>query len=101
MTVLLKKLVREEGVTMAREAIAERRMSWSEMVNNYPDQWVAVRDAEMNGPDIVSGILVAVKSDDEIEDFQLQHFDDGLRYRRTTEGFFNGITGSSVVISVD
>ena len=79
----------------------ERRMTWDEMVEKYPDQWVVVKDAEMSGPDVLSGILVAVKSDDEIGPYEIQNLGRGYKFRRTTEGFLNGITGSSIVISVD
>ena len=33
----------------------ENRMTWEEMAKKYPDQWVVVKDAVMDGPDIVSG----------------------------------------------
>ncbi len=79
----------------------EKRVTWQEMVDNYPDMWVVVRDAEMDGPDIISGILVDVKSDNDIGDYRIKNHNRGLKYRRTTEGFWNGITGSSIVISVD
>ncbi len=71
------------------------------MVEKYPDKWVAVKDAKKNGPDIVSGILVAVKSDDEIALYRVENHGKGYVFRRTTEGAFNGVTGSDVVISVD
>ena len=46
-----------------------KRMSWDEMVKEYPDRWVVIKNAEMNGPGIVSGIIVTVKTDDEIMRF--------------------------------
>lgn len=78
----------------------KRRMTWSEMVKAYPDMWVVVTNAVMDGPDIVSGDVVTVKSDDDIGAFRIANRKKYV-YRRTTEGFFNGITGSSIVISVD
>ena len=78
----------------------DKRLTWDEMVEKYPDMWVVVKDAEMDGPDVLSGTLVAVKADDEIDSFQIQTKGRGYKYRRTTEGFWNGITGSSIVISV-
>ena len=77
------------------------RLSWDEMVSRYPDKWVVVDDAEKDGPDVLSGILVAVKTDEEIGDYQADNFRKGYDFRRTTEGAFNGITGSDIVISVD
>ncbi len=79
----------------------KKRMTWQEMVRAYPDQWVVVKDAEMDGPDILSGILVTVKPDDDIGAYRVQNSGNGYEFRRTTEGFWNGITGSSIVISVD
>lgn len=78
-----------------------KRMTWNEMVKEYPDKWVVVDDAEKSGPDVISGILVAVKTDDEIGDYQADNFRKGYDFVRTTEGAFNGITGSDIVISVD
>ena len=79
----------------------EKRITWQEMVDKYPDMWVAVKDAEMDGPDILSGVLVDVKSDDDIAQYRINNKKKGYIFSRTTEGVFNGITGSSVVISVD
>lgn len=79
----------------------DNRMTWDEIVNKYPNMWVAIKDAEIDGSDILSGIVVAVKSDNDIDDFRIKNIRKGYRFRRTTEGFFNGITGSSIVISVE
>ena len=46
------------------------RMTWEEMVLNYPDRWVVLKDTEKDGPDVLSGVLVAVKTDDEIIPFE-------------------------------
>lgn len=81
--------------------LAETRMTWNEMVDKYPDMWVAVKDAQMDGPDIVSGIVVAVLSDIDVGQFRIKNKRKGLVFSRTTEGFFNGVTGSSIIISVD
>ena len=77
------------------------RLSWDEMVKRYPERWVVVDSAEKDGPDVLSGVLVAVKTDDEIGDYQAENFRKGYDFVRTTEGAFNGITGSDIVISVD
>ena len=47
-------------------------MKWEDMVEKYPDRWVAVGNAVMDGPNIVSGDVVAVKTDDEICDYEDQ-----------------------------
>ena len=75
-------------------------MTWEDMVREYPDRWVAVGNAVMDGPDIVSGDVVAVKTDDEICDYEDQHLREGLRFRRTTEGDWDGIINSDFAITV-
>ena len=77
------------------------RMTWNEMAEQYPDQWVAVKDAVKDGPDIVSGVLVAVKSDDEIIPYKVANYKKGYIFQRTTEGDFNGIISTDFSISVD
>ena len=38
-----------------------RRMRWEEMVDAFPDQWVAVQNAVMDGPDVIEGdVLCAI-----------------------------------------
>ncbi len=51
----------------------EKRITWQEMVDKYPDMWVAVKDAEMDGPDILSGVPVDVKSDDDIAQYHIKN----------------------------
>ena len=82
-------------------ATENRRMTWEDMVREHPDQWVVVKDAEKHGPDIISGILVDVKSDADIGAYRVKNSHSGYVFRRTTEEFFNGVTGSDVVISVN
>ena len=65
------------------------RMTWDEMVFSYPDQWVAVKDAEMDGADIVSGEVVAHLPDREMRKYRAEHFDAGLSFVRTTDGSIN------------
>ena len=76
-------------------------MRWEEMVNKYPEQWVAIKDAVMDGPDVVSGVVIAVLSDDEIIEYENTHGDDGIEYRRTTEGNWGGIIESNLIIELN
>ena len=76
-------------------------MTWDEMENRYPGQWVAVKDALMDGSDIVSGVVVAVRSDDDISDFRAEHQGEHLRFRRTTEDYDYGIINSNITIKID
>ena len=78
-----------------------KRMSWDEMVKEYPDRWVVIKDAEMDGPDIISGIIVTVKSDDDIMRFRIDNQKKGYKFYRTSEGDFYGITDADISISVD
>ena len=75
-------------------------MTWQDMVKEYPARWVAVSNAVMDGPDIVSGDVVAVKTDEEISDYQADPLREGLRFRRTTEGNWDGIVNSDLAICV-
>lgn len=77
------------------------RLSWDEMVSIYPDQWVAVKDAEMDGADIVSGEVVVAKSDREMRQFRMQNRRSGLVFRRTSDGDFDGFINSDIKIAVN
>lgn len=76
-------------------------MTWTEIIKAYPNRWVVLRDVVMDGPNILSGIVAAVKSDDEICDYESEHLRDGLIFRRTTEENWSGIVESNLVIEVD
>ena len=76
-------------------------MTWEEMVKKYPDQWVVIENAVMDGADIVSGTVVDVKSDDDIIPFRVNNQKKGYKFYRTTEGDFYGIIDADFSISVD
>ena len=78
----------------------DERVSWQYMSETYPDMWVAIREPEMDGPDVISGIIEAVLSDDEIIECENNHLYDGLKFRRTTEGNWGGIIESNFIIEV-
>ena len=77
----------------------DRRMTWEEMVDQYPERWVAIRDAQMDGADIVSGIVDAVLTDDEIGEYREQAAP-GLLFDRTTEGNWYGPISAEFSIRV-
>ena len=81
--------------------MSDNRITWDEMVRKHPDKWVVVKDAKMNGPDIISGVVVAVLSDDEITDYRLKNTRHDYEFCRTTEGEFDGIIDSDISIAVD
>ncbi len=74
------------------------RESWITIISQYPDRWVALRNPVMDGPDVVSGEVFAVLSDEDIIDFEDQHVGEGLIYRRTTEGELYGPIRASFTI---
>ena len=76
-------------------------MTWDEIVKKYPEQWVVIKDATMEGSDIVDGIVVAVKNDDEIGEYRSGNVGKSLRFRRTTEGYHIGIIESNFAIEVN
>ena len=79
----------------------ESRLSWEDIVKKYPDRWVVLKDPVLDGSDIVTGIVVDVKTDDEIIPYRLKNFDKKYDYCRTTEGSFYGIIDSDFNISVN
>ena len=81
--------------------MTNNRQTWDEMVKRYPDRWVVVKDAEMSGPDILSGIVVDVLSDDEVIEYRLNNNMHDLEFCRTTEGEFDGIIDSDISIAVN
>lgn len=70
-----------------------KRMTWDQMVETYPDMWVAIANPVMDGdhPDVIEGDVVDAVSDEEIGDFEEEHINDDLTYRRTTESGWNGM----------
>ena len=69
------------------------RMTWDQMVERYPDRWVAVANPIFDGnhPDILEGDVVDVLTDDEISAYEVSHHGQNLRYRRTTESGWSGM----------
>ena len=53
----------------------KRRMTWDQMVEEYPDMWVAIANPVFDGdhPDILEGDVIAVASDDDIGDVKAEH----------------------------
>ena len=70
-----------------------KRMTWDQMVSEYPDMWVAIKNPETDGvkPDILAGEVVTALSDDDVDDYEESHLDEKLIYKRTTESGWNGM----------
>ena len=80
-----------------------KRMTWDDIVKQYPDKWVALSSYNGWGPDVDDGIIEVVLSDDEYPDYRVAHIDDGWFYKRTTDnvdfgGFISGEDGGYTVI---
>ena len=69
------------------------RMTWDQMVKEYPDMWVAIANPVFDGnhPDILEGDVVDVISDDDISEYEVSHHGQGLTFCRTTESGWNGM----------
>ena len=91
----------EKNRTVDYASYIGERMSWDDMVSAFPERWVVLRDTEKDGPDVLSGILVAVKTDDEIIPYEEANLRKGYEFWRTTEGDFYGLVDSNLSISVD
>ncbi len=83
------------------QSMSYNHMTWDEMVEKYPDMWVAIANPVMDGdhPDILEGDVVDVIHDDDIGDYETSHRNMGLKFRRTTEGEFGGIISAGFSIT--
>lgn len=72
--------------------------TWENIIKMYPGMWVAIKNPQMDGPNIIAGELFAVKTDDEIIDFEDEHVGEGLIYRRTTGGDLNGPIRANFIV---
>ena len=63
------------------------RLTWEEIVKKYPEQWVVLDDVKKDGATILSGIVVNVCSDENIDSYFFDAVKSGKRYtkRRTSE----------------
>lgn len=78
--------------------MANRIMTWEEMVNSYPGKWVVVINPNKDGPEIISGEVIDVKTDEEIEKYRIEHRTDGCIFRRTTEEKWSGVIDADFII---
>ena len=75
-------------------------MTWDQMVEAYPDSWVAVENPVFDGdyPDILEGDVVDVISDNDVGDYRAEHRDQEVWVRRTTEGDVFGVIDANFSI---
>ncbi len=80
------------------DCMVAKKMTWEEMVMTYPDAWVVLKNVKKSGPDIISGDVIDVVDDNEIMDYEDEHDGEGLTFRRTTEGEWNGTISANFII---
>lgn len=73
------------------------RLTWEQMVEKYPDKWLALYDCQYyddrSEATIVKATICQVFStDDEYEKFRVDNIGKGYRYRYTTEPVISGVT---------
>ncbi len=63
------------------------RLTWEEIVKKYPERWVVLDDVKNDGATIISGVVVNVCSDEDIDSYFFDTVKSGKRYtkRRTSE----------------
>lgn len=68
------------------------RLTYDEMVERYPGKWVFVKNPEKRGPDVVSGEVICVCSDDEYtaKFIEIRHSGINFDKFRTTHDFYGG-----------
>ncbi len=77
-------------------------LTWEEIIEKYPDCWVALANCNMLYGGIQDADIVAVLADDEVDDFRVKNWGTGYRYRRTTERTGVGVINvQGVELTVD
>ena len=69
-------------------SVDNKYYTWQELAKEFPDKWVVVENATLDsGGFIVSGNLIGVCSDNEIDDFVVSCYkeDKRISYERTTD----------------
>ena len=63
------------------------KKTWNEIVEAYPDRWVALSDYSMDGPNVIDGSVCAVCTDPERFEKEKELVGKKIRFvwRRTTD----------------
>lgn len=69
---------------------SKKEETWEEVVRKYPSRWVLFSKANLRGSDVVSGQILAVVTDDELQDYLDNHYNEIAFYSRTTEDCAEG-----------
>jgi len=65
----------------------QEKLSWDEIVEKYPDRWVALTDYDMDGVTILAGRVCAVCKDTDRLDEEIRLINEKItfKWRRTTD----------------
>lgn len=75
------------------------RMSWKEIQEKYPDQWVALKDViylNNDGCNVESAIVVCAMSDEEYVNTRLSFVRNGMKYDYERTGDTRGFVGVTI-----
>ena len=84
------------SIVVDGKEFAQKRYTWDELVKDFPEKWVILKDATVVKSSIKDGILVDVCEDEQIDDRSLEFIEKGLDYyyaRTTYDPFSLGILG--------
>ena len=75
----------EEEKELIKQSL-DKNFTWQQIVDMFPDRWVAVSDGIYDGADILSGILRAVCTEKTLTEETLRVYGRGIKvhWRRTT-----------------
>ncbi len=68
-----------------------RRYTWNEIVSALPNMWVVMKDCNIDGADIVDGVLVDAADDDNWSGMLIKYVGTKCECQRTTDNHFGGV----------
>ena len=74
-------------------------MTWDEITVKYPNKWVVVKNAVLDGAVIISGDVIKVIPDKKVKKYFFKK-DPDVIIRRTSEGNWDGIIDSNFKVTV-
>lgn len=77
----------------------EKRLTLNELKEKYPAKWVFLKNAEMDGPNIISGEVICVCDDEEYSSKWIELIKSGIKFNklRTTHEMYGGIINAENV----
>lgn len=78
-----------------------KQLTWSQVVELFPDLWVSFKEYEFKGATFIKGILVDVISDNERIKYMEEHWGEKLHIDKATEntlgGYIQGVLVEKVI----